>query len=61
MAKGNPILTLRLRPEILAALQISARKHGLTVSDHVRALIEEQLQRDGISAANKPIDGQLKI
>ena len=60
-ARGRPILTLRLGPEIIAALKLDANRHGLTVSDLLRQLIDEQLERDGISTASKPIDGQMSM
>lgn len=59
--RGRPIITLRLGPEIIAALKIDAHRHGLTVSDLVRQLIEEQLLRDGISTTGQPIDGQMTM
>ena len=59
--RGRPILTLRLGPEIIAALKMSANRHGLTVSDLLRQLIDDQLRRDGISTTDKPIDGQIGI
>lgn len=59
--RGRPILTLRLGPEIIAALRISARRHELTVSDLLRQLIDEQLKRDNISTAPRPLPGQRDI
>ena len=59
--RGRPILTLRLGSEIIAALKISANRHGLTVSDLLRQLIADQLRNDGISTAYKPIDGQMSM
>lgn len=59
--RGRPILTMRLGPEIIAALKISARRHGLTVSDLIRQLIDDQLTRDGISTAPRPLPGQRDI
>ena len=59
--RGRPIITLRLGPEIIAALKIAASRHGLTVSDLVRQLIDDQLRRDGISTTGKPIDGQMTM
>ena len=59
--RGRPIITLRLDTATIAALKISANRHGLTVSDLIRQLITEQLHRDGISTAPAPIDGQLTM
>ena len=61
MTRGRPLVALRLSPEIIAALKISARQHGLTVSDLLRQLIAEQLKRDGISTTGKPLDGQISM
>ena len=59
--RGKPVLTLRLSPEIIAGLKISARRHGQTVSDLLREMIAEQLARDGINTSPEPIDGQIRI
>ena len=59
--RGRPIITLRLAPETIAALKICANQHGKSVSDLLRDLIDEQLSRDGISTAQKPIEGQISI
>ena len=59
--RGRPIVTLRLDPGTIAALKISARQHGTTVSDLIRQLIDEQLSRDGIIPTEKPIDGQISM
>ena len=62
-SRGRPILTLRLDRATISALKISARRHDTTVSDLVRALIDEQLEKDGIdrSGTNVPISGQRDI
>ena len=59
--RGRPIITLRMDPGTIAALKISARNHGLTVSDLIRQLIDEQLKADGITAVSMPIAGQRDI
>ena len=59
--RGRPIITLRLDVATIAALKMSANKNGLTVSDLLRQLIDDQLQRDGISATSKPIEGQISM
>lgn len=59
--RGRPIITLRVGPEIISALKISARRHSLTVSDLIRQLIDDQLSRDGISTAPRPLPGQRDI
>ena len=59
--RGRPIITLRVGPEIIAGLKISARRHNLTVSDLIRQLIDDQLSRDGISTAPRPLPGQRDI
>lgn len=61
MARGRPIIALRLDPPTIAALKIAANRHGLTVSDLIRQLIEEQLRRDGISTSPAPIEGQISM
>ena len=60
-ARGRPIITLRMEPATISALKICARRHGLTVSDLIRQLIDNQLERDGISRATTPIPGQKDI
>ena len=55
------MIALRLDPAIIAALKISARRHGLTVSDLIRQLIDEQLKADGIPATSKPLEGQISM
>ena len=55
------MIAIRLPQEVIAGLKISARQHGMTVSDLLRALISEQLARDGISIAEKPIEGQMSM
>lgn len=61
MAKGKPLVALRLSPEMIAGLKICARKHGVTVSDLLRELIEKRLNTEGIRVADKPLEGQLSI
>lgn len=61
MSKGRPIITLRLDASTIAALKIAARNHGLTVSDLIRQLITDQLQRDGITATSETLEGQLSM
>ncbi|MBQ8109359.1 MAG: hypothetical protein IJ124_04235 [Clostridia bacterium] len=57
--KGRPLIALRLDAATIAAVKISARQHGLTVSDLIRQLIDEQLKRDGIAATSEPLEGQM--
>lgn len=59
--RGRPIITLRLDAPRIAALKMAADKHGLTVSDLLRQLIDEQLSRDGITANSEPLPGQLTM
>ena len=59
--KGKPIITLRLSASIIAALKISASRHGITVSDLLRQLIDDQLRKDKIDTREPPIDGQLTM
>jgi len=40
---------------------MAAGKHGLTVSDLLRQLIDEQLTRDGITANSEPLPGQISM
>lgn len=55
------MIALRLSKETIAALKISARRHGLTVSDLLRQLIDDQLTRDGISVTSEPLEGQISM
>ena len=59
MARGRPIITLRLDAATIAALKMAAGKHGLTVSDLLRQLIDDQLKHDGISVTSEPLPGQI--
>lgn len=61
MSRGSPLIALRLPKETIAALKISARRHGLTVSDLLRQLIDEQLKQDGIQVNATPLPGQRDI
>ncbi len=55
------MIALRLDAPTITALKISARRHGLTVSDLLRQLIHDQLKVDGISTTGKPIEGQISM
>jgi len=59
--RGRPIITLRLDAARIAALKMAANKHGLTVSDLIRQLIDDQLKQDGISVTSEPLPGQVGI
>ena len=59
--RGRPIITLRLDSGRIAALKMAASKHGLTVSDLLRQLIDAQLKQDGITATADPLPGQLSM
>ena len=59
--RGRPIITLRLDAARIAALKMAAGKHGLTVSDLLRQLIDDQLKQDGISVTSEPMPGQVSI
>ena len=59
--KGRPIITLRLDAGRIAALKMAANKHGLTVSDLLRQLIDEQLSKDGIPTTSEPLPGQMSM
>ena len=59
--RGRPIITLRLDAGRIAALKMAADRHGLTVSDLLRQLIDEQLTRDGIPVTSEPLPGQLSM
>ena len=59
--RGRPIITLRLDAGRIAALKMAASKHGVTVSDLLRKLIDDQLSRDGIAANSGPLPGQMSI
>lgn len=61
MARGRPLIALRLAPETIAGLKICARKHGLTVSDLIRELIDQKLTQEGIRTTDKPLEGQISI
>lgn len=45
----------------IVALKMAADKHGLTISDLLRQLIEDQLKRDGISVTSGPLPGQMTM
>ena len=59
--RGRPIITLRLDAGRIAALKMAANRHGLTVSDLIRQLIDDQLKQDGISVTSEPLPGQVSI
>ncbi len=59
--RGRPIITLRLDAGRIAALKMAANRHGLTVSDLLRQLIDDQLKQDGISVTSEPLPGQLSM
>ena len=59
--RGRPIITLRLDAGRIAALKMAAGKHGLTVSDLIRQLIDEQLTKDGRPTTSEPLPGQLSM
>lgn len=60
---GNPTVTLRIPPGMIAAGKICARRHDTTFSALLRDLLEKQLDQDGIDWCNasKPIPGQKGI
>jgi len=60
---GDPVVTLRLPRDMIAAARMAAARHDTTFSGLVRELIAAQLDRDGIAwhdAAN-PIPGQCTL
>lgn len=59
--RGRPIITMRLDAGRIAALKMAASKHGLTVSDLIRQLIDEQLSKDGIPITSEPLPGQMSM
>ena len=59
--RGRPIITMRLDAGRIAALKMAASKHGLTVSDLIRQLIDEQLSKDGIPITSEPMPGQMSM
>lgn len=46
MARGNPLIALRLTREQIEALKEAARKEGITVSDVVRKALEMYLGKN---------------
>ena len=58
---GDPVVTLRLPREMIAAAKISAKRHETTFSGLVRSLIEQVLQEDGIDwfQPSETIPGQM--
>lgn len=58
---GDPMIGIRLPPNILAAVKICARQHGTTISGLIRELIDEQLTKDGIPTTSEPLPGQLSM
>ena len=59
--RGKPIITLRLDAPRITALKMAADRHGLTVSDLLRQLIEDQLKQDGITISSEPLPGQMTM
>ena len=59
--RGRPIITLRLDASRIAALKIAANRHGMTMSDLLRQLIDNQLKQDGITATSEPLPGQMSM
>lgn len=57
---GDPVVTLRLPRQMVAAAKIAAKRHGTTLSGLMRRLLVDQLQKDGITwqDAAEPIPGQ---
>lgn len=56
---GDPVLTLRIPKESLAALKLLAARESTSVSGILRALIDQRLKESGITPAPVPVDGQI--
>ena len=61
MSRGRPAITIRMPRHIIDGLQDMASKQGLTVSDVIRALVEEELKCFGYSVTEPPLEGQMSI
>lgn len=46
MARGTPLIALRLDPEIRKSLEDLAKKKGVTLSDLVRAALTAFIERE---------------
>ena len=49
MSKGNPVIQIRIPPDLLAELREIARKEGKTVSEYVRELLFMRISREKLS------------
>ncbi len=60
---GDPVVTLRLPRQMIAAARMCARRHDTTLSGLIRRLLDDQLQQDGIpwQTPPTPIPGQKGI
>ena len=60
---GDPVVTLRLPRQMIAAARISAQRHDTTLSGLIRSLIVDQLDQDGISwcEPSEPTPGQVTL
>lgn len=45
---GDPVVTMRLPREMIAAVKMAAARHNMTMSELIRESIADQLERDGI-------------
>ena len=57
---GDPVVTLRLPRQMVAAAKIAAKRHDTTLSGLMRRLLVDQLRQDGITwqDAAESIPGQ---
>ena len=54
-------MNVRMPQYIIDTMHEMAKDRGTTVSDIVRALIEDELKRNGYPITPKPIEGQVKL
>ena len=59
--RGRPTMNVRMPQYIIDTMHEMAKDRGTTVSDIVRALIEDELKRNGYPITPKPIEGQVKL
>ena len=60
---GDPVVTMRLPREMIAAARMTAARHDTTLSGLMRDLIAERLDQDGVvwQTSTDPTPGQITI
>ena len=63
MSRGSPVFTLRLSPQIIAAIKMAARQGGTTPSEWVRGVLYDALTKCGVQIPTgthgSPLPGQI--